>query len=507
MERICPNDNMLTIPVSLAITPSDLPTGSVVAGRYRVDERLGIGGMAKVYRATQMSMQRPVALKIVKPALLHDSDAIKRFYREARAASHLSHPNIVNLHDFGIDDETRMPFIAMELINGLSVGKILTDAGRLDEKRACTLLAQVARALVEAHAKGVVHRDLKPDNIMVSTHADGTEHVTVLDFGIAKLARKSNDDGTDSLTASGVAVGTPRYMAPEQVRGADVDYRADLYALGCILHEVLSGGAPYDAKKPAAIMLKHVSEPAPILPEGVGSPGVRALHASLLKKDPDERPKTTADVARILSNLAANAKSSSGTTDTFVAATVPSAPTIGRRARSLRSGALAVLLLAVLLVPVYSMFAVWAPGGDRAGALSAPPEAVPAGARQPSLAQPPAPAASTKSQARSKTAIPAAKTPTAKVVPAAEPAPDRGPARLMVGVSSVPPGAYVFEGRAELGQTPVEVSVGSTPRRVTLRLRGYKTEAVTLTSAHVRGVNVTLQRLKRADDFPPLAPR
>ena len=295
----CPHDGVMTIPMALASGVIDLDIGETVAGRYQIESSLGSGGMAKVYRATQISMQRPVALKMIQPSLLHDGQTIKRFYREARAASQLSHPNIVNVHDFGVDDEKQTPFIAMELIDGQNLADILAAKGALDEARACGLLAQVARALVVAHAKGVIHRDLKPENIMVSAHLDGTEHVTVLDFGIAKIAR-SPDDTADSLTASGVALGTPTYMAPEQAYGDRVDLRADLYALGCMLHELLTGRPPYDAPRAARVMWKHVHEPLPELPPGIGSSGIRALHQTLLQKEPEKRALTTAQVAQVL---------------------------------------------------------------------------------------------------------------------------------------------------------------------------------------------------------------
>ena len=170
-----------------------LPEGTVVAGRFVVGRRLGMGAMGAVYLATQKSMGREVALKTLQPHFLQNEQLLRRFYLEAKAASKLDHPNIVKIYDFGIDEDLRLPFIAMEYLTGDDLGDFIHTKGPFSETEACALLAQVAKALVEAHDKGIVHRDLKPDNIHVRRLIDGDRQCKVLDFGIAKVVEGASE--------------------------------------------------------------------------------------------------------------------------------------------------------------------------------------------------------------------------------------------------------------------------------------------------------------------------
>jgi len=304
----CPQDNVQTIPYSvLKSATAQLRPGTLIDDRYRIDAALGSGAMGTVYAATQTRMDRRVALKVLVRELMRDGKELKRFYREAKNASRIKHPNVVRVYDFGVDAQTELPFLAMELVEGRTLRRLLAEDGPLPLQRTADLLEQVSRALVAAHELGIVHRDLKPDNMMVGRLAGGDEHVTVLDFGIAK-STKAPGGLAESLTASGVVVGTPRYMSPEQVRGHAVDHRADLYALGCIMHEILTGSAPFSANEPVALMLKHVNSVRPPLPPVTEDTEVQTalerLHRALLHHEPDQRPASSARVAAMLRRIA-----------------------------------------------------------------------------------------------------------------------------------------------------------------------------------------------------------
>jgi serine/threonine protein kinase len=307
-EVTCPKDNVQTIPYSvLKSATAQLRAGTLIDDRYRIDAALGSGAMGTVYAATQTRMDRRVALKVLIRELMRDGKELQRFYREAKNASRIKHPNVVRVYDFGVDGETKLPFLAMELVEGRTLRKLLAEEGPLPLARTAELLEQVSRALVAAHELGIVHRDLKPDNMMVGRLAGGDEHVTVLDFGIAKSTRAPGGLA-ESLTASGVVVGTPRYMSPEQVKGHGVDGRTDLYALGCVMHEMLTGSAPFSASEPVALMLKHVNSVRPPLPQVTKDTEVQTamerLHRALLHHEPAQRPISAARVATMLRRIA-----------------------------------------------------------------------------------------------------------------------------------------------------------------------------------------------------------
>ena len=304
----CPTCSVPTIECTLFDKENKhVKPGTIFGGSYRIDSVLGEGGMGTVYLATQTSMNRPVALKTLLPDLITDAKNVKRFYQEAQAASQLNHPNIVRIFDFGIDNESRVPFIAMEYLEGTTLGELIEAEGPLNERRGAELLAQTTKALVEAHSKGVVHRDLKPDNIHVRQLPDGDEHVKVLDFGIAKVVSGDTEE-QENLTATGMTLGTPLYMSPEQIMGELVDYRSDIYALGCILHETFAGTPPFSAEERLGVLVKHMSDDPPEMPATLidGQPPSQALvqlRASMLTKKREQRPATTAVVARILNAL------------------------------------------------------------------------------------------------------------------------------------------------------------------------------------------------------------
>lgn len=260
--------------------------GKTLDGKYRVDGFLKRGGMGAVYRGTHLMLDKPVAIKLIKPELVSSSDVVQRFLREARAAAHLSHPNIVTVHDLGQTSDGTL-YIAMELVPGSSLKELIVAGGAWEPKRAVRLLRGISGALALAHREGIVHRDLKPQNIMVTRDSDGNEIPKLLDFGIAKTFEPTSP----ALTSTGMVLGTPHYMSAEQAKGLPADQRSDLYALGVILYEMLVGKVPFDDTSIPQILIKHLSEP-PKPPSAMGANIPKELEAVVLRcleKEPDDR--------------------------------------------------------------------------------------------------------------------------------------------------------------------------------------------------------------------------
>ncbi|MFD7642380.1 protein kinase [Kitasatospora sp. NPDC059795] len=256
--------------------------GRALNGRYELGEILGVGGMATVYRAVDHQLGRPVAVKVLNGGLADDPRFAERFAREARMAALLVHPRIVTVFDSGIDQGS--PYLVMELVHGDTLGRLIADHGTLPVERAVGIAAAVLDALAAAHAQGLVHRDIKPGNIMI-THDGG---VKVVDFGIARAGSSSGQQ----LTQTASVIGTAAYLSPEQATAGAVDARADLYAVGCVLVEMLTGAPPFTADTPVAIAFKHVTEypvsPAALRPDV--PPALDAAILRLLAKHPDQRP-------------------------------------------------------------------------------------------------------------------------------------------------------------------------------------------------------------------------
>lgn len=275
--------------------PAQFGPGYVVAGRYRLDERLGRGGMSTVWRATDQVLNRQVAVKVV--AEMEDAEVTaERFRREARATAALNHPNIVTIFDAGVDHGRA--FLVMELLPGKTLADELRLRGAFPIEEVREIAAQVAVALGAAHAAGLVHRDIKPGNI--ARTADGA--VKVLDFGITHIIDEGVSGGHAPLTATGAVIGTAAYLAPEQARGQRVDGRADLYALGCVVYALLTGGPPFKEPTAVSTMMAHATDPVPDLlaarPDA--PPEFAALVHSLLAKSPDDRPQNAAAVAALI---------------------------------------------------------------------------------------------------------------------------------------------------------------------------------------------------------------
>ncbi|MDP6944911.1 MAG: serine/threonine-protein kinase, partial [Myxococcota bacterium] len=252
----CPNDGYRTVSVERFSESVDgLLTGTTFEQRYRIERRLGEGGMGVVYLATQINVNRPVALKLLRPALCQDLKAVGRFQQEARAVAGLQHPHIVALYDFG-RTESGVLYLVTEFIDGGSLRDLIGEEAPLPADRVIDIGAQIADGLVEAHSRGVIHRDLKPDNILLPTVGRQANFAKILDFGIAKVS--SNRASEMTLTGTGMAVGTPQYIAPEQASAQEVSHQTDFYALGVMLYEMLTGKLPLEAESPTELMIAHV---------------------------------------------------------------------------------------------------------------------------------------------------------------------------------------------------------------------------------------------------------
>ncbi|HMX06517.1 MAG TPA: Stk1 family PASTA domain-containing Ser/Thr kinase [Microthrixaceae bacterium] len=294
----------------------------VLGDRYEIHQRLARGGMAQVYLARDRSLDRPVAVKELVPEFATDPSFVERFRREAQAAANLSHPNIVGVYDWGTQDGTY--FIVMEYVDGPSLSQVIRRDGPLHPRRAAELAGEVAAALGFAHSRGVVHRDVKPGNVLLT--ATGQSKVT--DFGIARALSSPDDD----LTQAGSVMGTATYFSPEQAQGLPVDPRSDLYSLGVVLYEMVTGRPPFSGDTPLAIAYKHVQDqPAPpstIVPEVPR--GLEAIIMKLLQKRPDDRYPSAealrADLNRYLDgDLTAAERALTGTAAGVAAAGVAAA--------------------------------------------------------------------------------------------------------------------------------------------------------------------------------------
>ena len=270
---------------------SVLSTGSVLDD-FRIEDEIGRGGMGVVYRAAQISLGRPVALKVISETLSDREGFRERFVRESRLAASLDHPNVIPVYAAGEHDGVL--YIAMRFVDGTDLRALLAAEGALDPARAAGVVAQVASALDAAHERGLVHRDVKPANILVAARGGG-EHTYLTDFGLTK--RTASDSG---LTAAGEWVGTLDYVAPEQVRGEQVDSRADVYALGCVLYELLTGQVPFPRDDDIAKLWAHISDPAPaVLDLAPDTPrALAAVVARCMEKEPSDRYQTAGEMGR-----------------------------------------------------------------------------------------------------------------------------------------------------------------------------------------------------------------
>ncbi len=274
----------------------------VVDGRYRVLERIGHGGMGTVYKVVHTQIGKIAAMKVLHGTLATDKELIKRFHREAEAISRLSHPNIVQVFDFG--QAAGSVYLVMEYLKGEDLGLILRRDGPIGVQRGAVMLVQICDALAEAHDLGIIHRDLKPENVRVWRTTDGQDFVKVLDFGLAKMIEEEKEA---SITAQGNLVGTPYYMAPEMIRGESLDHRCDLYSLGAMAYRMFTGENAFTAKTPVGVLTRHITDdvtlPSERAPERNIPRAVDAIVLRAMAKDRQERYQTALEMKHALLDL------------------------------------------------------------------------------------------------------------------------------------------------------------------------------------------------------------
>lgn len=279
----------------------------ILGGQFQILQKIGSGGMGSVYKAAQPAMNRMVAVKILHPKLANRKDLVSRFRREARAMSHLTHPNTVKVLLYGELDDGSL-YIVMEYLEGKNLNQSVRKEGPMAAERAVPIMIQVCGALQEAHSQGIVHRDLKPENIFLSTNGGLRDFPKVLDFGLAKVTERELRPGSVMLTQEGMVFGTPEFMSPEQAQGKTLDARSDIYSLAVILYEMLTGKLPFDARTPMEYIQHHITKPPLHLDQRVPgktfAPGLGDALARALEKRPEDRYPTAAHFAEALKPFA-----------------------------------------------------------------------------------------------------------------------------------------------------------------------------------------------------------
>jgi serine/threonine protein kinase len=297
-HKFCPSCGF---PVGkVAVSPDDPLIGRSLPGGYLILELVGVGGMGRVYRAEQTNLGRTVAVKIIHPHLVGEENAAARFITEARAASRLNHPHSVGIIDFGKSPDGLL-YLVMEFLRGRDLARVIYEDGPLPFRRIVDVLRQTLAALAEAHNEGIIHRDLKPENIIVEPVRSGGDFVKVVDFGLAKIRA---DTSQPSITSPGIVCGTPEYMSPEQARGDVLDARSDLYAVGVILYQLLTGKLPFEADSPTQVVLAHLTQmprdPAEVAPERRIPKALIEVALRILSKEPVDRYQDSDELSAAL---------------------------------------------------------------------------------------------------------------------------------------------------------------------------------------------------------------
>ncbi len=465
----------------MAAAAADPFIGKVIDGRYIIEGVLGEGGMGVVYRGRHKVIEKRVAIKILRDDMAKDAEIMARFLQEARAASAIGNPHIVDVSDFGQLPD-RSTYFVMEYLDGQSLATVLAAPERpLPLDRILHIVKQIAQGLGAAHEANIVHRDLKPDNIMLVSRSQERDFVKILDFGIAKVG-----SGATAKTKAGSVFGTPHYMSPEQAAGTAVDQRTDIYALGVILYEMASGRVPFDADNFMGILTQHMYKaPVPIralVPDVGVSPGLEAVILKCLTKKPEGRYASMGElqeeferllrgqVPKAVDELMARSGGFNVPADYFrtsgLPMPVPAAPQDGRRPR----WPMVAFVVALAVGVGVGMAFIIAKG-------------------TPTRAQPRA----TADPAITSVALPVPVPPKVEIV------------KKVVLVNATP-GAHVERDGRDLGAVPVNVTLDADERvKVTLSLAGYKTESVELTSEKAK-VEISLTRAAALQGTRPLPP-
>jgi serine/threonine-protein kinase len=501
--------------------------GCELHGRYRIDRKLGQGGMGAVYQAHQLSVRRDVAVKIMRGEGGIDPTLVKRFFQEARAASQLTSRHTIKIIDFGETDDG-IYYMAMELLKGQPLDAVLAE-GPMDPERAIQIGRHVCLALKEAHGLGIIHRDLKPSNIFLEPSEEEPEIAKVLDFGIAKWQQA----GVSQLTTVGSLYGTPSYMSPEQCQALPLDARSDLYALGVILYQLVAGRPPFDAPSSVLLVMAQVEDPPPPLAEvapTVPSALARLIHR-LLAKQPADRPGSAEELLAELDRVreALRARRPPSRPPLSLSLTAPASLSElqvtdrgGSGPAAIPSAALSggepavrrrwpwVLLPALLIAGLGTGLAVW--GSQRPSFLPPPPaplaelfgSALAPAAPTPAAAPTPG-SAGTSSAPASATPPPAgpgvAEAPDAAATPApvgAEGPQPVGSPTVQIRLLSEPLGAFAIVGDVSVLETPARLKllIADKPVQVRFRKPGYQDEVRTFTPDQDREVRVVLKAEK-----------
>lgn len=458
-----------------------------LVGHYRLTGLLGQGGMGAVYTAEHTVLGRPAAVKVLLPELSQNQDIVARFFTEARAATSVRHPGIVEIYDFGWHNGTA--YIVMERLEGESLAARMARE-RMSWNQGLVIARQIAGVLAATHAKGIIHRDLKPDNVFLEPDPEvpGGERVKLLDFGIAKLI---DDSGAQRRTHTGAVIGTPSYMAPEQCRGVTVDPRADLYSLGCIMFEIYTGRPPFLGEGAGDVLAAHIHVPAPTMASlvpGIPAP-IEQLVQRLLAKQPQDRAQAASeiiiDIDSVMNSMyqsgirpiaaARPAHTAALASTTTLSGAVGTATLLVRGNRRQYYKALGVATLISLALAIYFV---------TSGAQENLPTVQPSrDVSQPILKPPAAPPVSAQASPTPTQILPTTNQvhsaprmePPGVIKTAPSPPPLPPPQTIEVAIDSTPPGADILWSGRVLGQTPFQGKLPRGERAMTMvvRLRGY----------------------------------
>ena len=486
-------------PAKPDLAPADARAGTLLKGSYRLERRLGAGGMGEVYLAEHVGIQKKVAIKILGAEYANRPELKERFLREARAAAAIDDEHVIAIHDFG-DTPDGSVFFAMEYLQGEDLAQRIERDGALPWPRAREVALQICGALAAAHARGIIHRDMKPANVFCLDRP-GRDLIKVLDFGIAKLVGPEQGAG-HGLTRTGMLFGTPEYMSPEQAQGEAHDHRVDIYALGVILFEMLTGAPPFRADTFMALLGKHIYEapprPSEVAPRAEIPGAVEAVVLKALQKDPDLRFQTMTEMA------AAIAAADDGVAPRVTPETLRRRPTRGTTidfsgtAAPRRAAWMWIVPLAMAACVAVALVAVL-------GGREAPPQA-PAAVVGPSV-EPAAATPSPEVPAKSKARQPAASEPSLDDLPAP---PEPTPVVLRFDTGGVAASVYDEHG-APLGSSDAANGLtlphGEAERRLALRAPGYQDLEVVVLPDHDRTVNARMVSLGKPRPPGKTAPR